>query len=87
MESLKDDFEMMKEKSHENYDMTAEKLVDIDFEIPVTSTSSNADIIAEVSGHINIDDEEESDVEEQPADCISRPAFKDVMNAIIVLED
>ena len=35
---------MMKEKVHENYGMTAEELVDIDFEISVTSTSSDTDI-------------------------------------------
>ena len=35
MENLKDDFEMIKEKSHEKYDMTAEKLVNTDFEISV----------------------------------------------------
>ena len=87
VESLKDDLEMMKEKFHENYGMSAEKLVDIDFEISVTSTSSDADIIAEVSGHVDIDDEEESDEKEQPIDCISKPAFKDVMNTITVLED
>ena len=44
-------------------------------------------IIAEVSGHVDIDDEEEFDDEEQPTDCISKPAFKDVMNTITVLED
>ena len=38
MESLKDDLETMKEKLHENYSMTAEELVDIDFEIFVTDT-------------------------------------------------
>ena len=38
MESLKDDLETMKEKLHENYCMTAEELVDIDFEIFVTDT-------------------------------------------------
>ena len=75
----------MKEKFHENYGMTAEKLVDIDFEISVTSTSSDADTIAEVSGHV--DYEKESDDEEQTTDCISKPAFKDVMNTITVLED
>ena len=37
---------------------SAEELVDIDFEISVTSTSSDAHIIAEVSGHADIDDEE-----------------------------
>ena len=38
MESLKDDLETMKEKLHENYSMTAEELVDTDFEIFVTDT-------------------------------------------------
>ena len=38
IESLKDDLEMMKETLHENYGMTAEELVDIDFEISVTIT-------------------------------------------------
>ena len=86
MESLKDDLEMTKEECHENYGMTAEELVDIDFEISVTSTSSDPDIIAEVSGHVDIDDEE-SDDEEQPTDCTSKPPFKDAMNAFTVLED
>ena len=60
---------------------------DIDFEIFVTSTLSEANIIAEVSEHVDIDDEKESNDEEQPTDCISKPVFKDVMNAIAVLED
>ena len=38
MESLKDDLETRKEKLHENYSMTAEELVDIDFEIFVLGT-------------------------------------------------
>ena len=76
MELLEDDLEMMKEKFHENYDITAEELVDIDFEISVTSTSSDAGIIAEVSGHVYVDNEEESNDEEQPTYCISKPAFK-----------
>ena len=78
---------MMKVKFHENYDMTAEELVDIDFETSIISTSSNANIIAEVSGHVDIDDEEEFNDEKQPTDCTSKPAFRDVMNAITVLED
>ena len=75
----------MKEKVQGNYGMTTEKLVDIDFEISVTSMSSDVDTIAEVSGHV--DYEKESDDEEQPTDCISKPSFKDVMNTITVLED
>ena len=87
MESLKDDLEMMKKKFHENYVMTTEELVDIDFEICVTIASSDADISAELFGHVDINDEEESNDEEQPTDCILKPAFRDIMNAITVLED
>ena len=87
MESLKNDLEMMKEKFHENFGMTVEELVDIDFEISATSISSDSDIIAEVSGHLVIDNEEESNDQEQPTECILKPAFKDVMNAITVLKD
>ena len=86
MESLKDDLEMMKEKFHENYGMATEELGDIDFVISVTSISSDADIIAEVSGHADIDNEEESSDEEQPSDCTSKSVFKDVMNTITVRE-
>ena len=69
MESMKDDLEMMKEKFHEDYGMTSKELVDIDFEISVTSTSSETDIIAEVSKNVDIYNKEKSDDEEQPTDC------------------
>ena len=49
MESLKDDLEIMMEKFHESYGMTSEELVDIDLEISVTNTLSDANIIADVS--------------------------------------
>ena len=86
MESLKDDLEMMKEKFHESYGRTVEELVDIDFKISVSSTSSDVDITSEASGQVDIDDEEESNDEEQLIDCISEPTFKDVLNAINVPE-
>ena len=66
--------------------MTAEELVDNDFEISATSTSSDVEITAEVSGHV-IDDEEESNDKEKPTDCFSKPDFKDIMNEITILED
>ena len=74
MENLKDDLEIMKEKFLENY-----------FKISVTSASSYAGIIA-VSGHIDIDDEEESVDEEQTADCILETSFQG-HNNITVFED
>ena len=48
---------MMNKKFLENDGMTSKELLDIDFEISVTSTSSDADIIAEVSGHFDTDDQ------------------------------
>ena len=48
---------MMNKKFLENYGMTSKELLDIDFEISVTSTSSDADIIAEVYGHFDTDDQ------------------------------
>ena len=68
IKSLKDDLEMMKEKTNENYGVTAEELSRYDFEISVTSTSSDANMIAEISEHVDINDEEESYDEEQPTD-------------------
>ena len=81
------DLEKVKEKFHENYRMMAEELVNIDFEISVTSKSSDAAITADVSGHTVISYEEESNDEKQLAGSIWKPAFKGVMNAITVLEE
>ena len=85
--SLKVDIEIMKEKFHENYGMTTEELKDIDLETSVASASSDAEIIAEVPGHVDINNEKESSDEEQPTHCISKPSLKNAMNAITVLED
>ena len=88
MEDLKNDLEVMKEKFNMNFELTAEELVDIDFEISVTGTVSDVDIIAEVTGRAHdADDEEDSDNEEQPTECLTKPSFNDVMNSITILED
>ena len=88
MEDLKNDLEVMKEKFNMNFELTAEELVDIDFEIFVTGTVSDADIIVKVTGRAHdTKDEEDSDNEEQPAECLTKPSFNDVMNSITILED
>ena len=88
MEDLKNDLEVMKEKFNMNFELTAEELVDIDFEVFVTGTVSDADIIVKVTGHAHdTKDEEDSDNEEQPAECLTKPSFNDVMNSITILED
>ena len=88
MEDLENDLEVMKEKFNMNFELTAEELVDIAFEISVTGAVSDADIIAEVTGRPHdADDEEDSDNEEQPAECLTKPSFNDVMNSITILED
>ena len=88
MEDLKNNLEVMKEKFNMNFELTADKLVDIDFEISVTGTASDAHIIAEVTGRAHdADDEENSDNEEQPTECLTKRSFNDVMNSITILED
>ena len=87
-EDLKSDLAVMKEKFNMNFKLTAKELVDIDFEISVTGTVSDADIIAEVTGHAHdANDEEDSDNEEQPTACLTKLSFNDVMNSITILED
>ena len=44
IEDLKNDLEVKKEKFNMTFELTAEELVDIDFEISVTGTVSDADI-------------------------------------------
>ena len=88
MENSKNDLEVMKEKFNMNFELTAKELVDIDFEISVTGTVSDADIIAKVTGCAHdADDEEDSDNEEQSTECLTKPSFNDVMNSITILED
>ena len=70
MASLRVDIEMMKEKFHENYGMTTEELGDIDLENSVASESSDAEIIAEIPRHVDINNEKERIDEEQPNHCI-----------------
>ena len=71
-----------------NFELTAEELVDIDFEISITGTVSDADIIAEVTGCAHdADDEEDSENEEQPTECLTKPSFSDVINSITILEE
>ena len=70
MASLKVDIEMMKEKFHENYGMTTEELVDIYLETSVASSSSDAEITAEIPRHADINNEKELNDEEQPNHCI-----------------
>ena len=69
MESLKDDLEMMKEKFHENYGMTTEELVDIDFEISVTSTSSMQTTLHKFLDTLISTMKKNCINEVQPADC------------------
>ena len=79
----------MKEKFNVNFKLTAEELVDIDFEISVTGAISDKDIIAEVSGSVDYKDSSEDDDfdNEEPTELLTKPDFKDAMNAISILED
>ena len=70
------------------FELTADKLVDIDFEISVTGTISDKDIIVEVSGNVDCEDSEDDDFDnEEPTELLTKPDFKDAMNAISILEE
>lgn len=89
IEDLRGDLQVMKEKFNVNFELTAEELVDIDFEISVTGAISDKDIIAEVSGSVDYKDSSEDDDfdNEEPTELLKKPDFKDAMNAISILED
>lgn len=89
IEDLRGDLQVMKEKFNVNFELTAEELVDIDFEISVTGAISDKDIIAEVSGSVDYKDSSEDDDfdNEEPTELLTKPDFKDAMNAISILED
>ena len=89
IEDLRGDLQVMKEKFNVNFELTAEELVDIEFEISVTGAISDKDIIAEVSGSVDYKDSSEDDDfdNEEPTELLTKPDFKDAMNAISILED
>ena len=89
IEDLRGGLQVMKEKFNVNFELTAEELVDIDFEISVTGAISDKDIIAEVSGSVDYKDSSEDDDfdNEEPTELLTKPDFKDAMNAISILED
>ena len=78
----------MKDKFNLNFELTADELVDIDFEISVSGLISDKDIIAEVSGCVDCNDSEDDDSDnEEPTELLAKPDFKDAMNAISILEE
>lgn len=79
---------MIKVKFNVEFELTAAELVDIEFEISVSGIVSDAHIIAEVSGRDSDNDigDDDSDNEE-PTDTLTKPDFKDVMNAISILRN
>ena len=51
MENLRNDLELLKAKFDADFNLTADELVDIDFDVCTVNKSSDDDIIAEVSAH------------------------------------
>ena len=87
MENLKDDFKMIKEKSHEKYDMTAEKLVNTDFEISVTRHYLMRASFQKFLEMLILTMKKNLMITKQPTDCISKPDFKDVINIVTGLPE
>ena len=74
IENLRGDLQVMKEKFNVNFELTADELVDIDFEISVTGTISDKKIITEVSGSVDCKDSEDDDSDkEEPTELLTKP--------------
>ena len=87
IENLQRDLQVMKEKFNVDFKLTTDELVDIDFEISVSSIASNADIIAEVSRRDDNNNSEDDDSDNKgPNKTLTKPDFKGAMNAISILE-
>ena len=85
---LEEDLATMKDKFRVDYKMTAEELVDIDFQISITCTLSDAEIIAEISGNsADSSDDEPDDEENEATEILTKSSCTDLMNAIGILED
>ena len=82
MKDLEEDLATINDKFHVDYEMTAEELINIDFEISIGG------IIAKVSGNSAESSDDDSDVEEtETCEMGNKATSTDVMNAISILED
>ena len=80
---LEEDLATMKDKFRVDCKMTAEELVDIDFQISITGTLSDAEIIAEISGNsANSSDDEPDDEENEATEILTKPSCTHLMNTI-----
>ena len=87
IKELDEDLKKMKNKFCIDYQMTAEELVDVDSQIPISGTKSDADIIAKVYGDSVDYSDDESDDDELNHLQHAKPSYIDVLNAISTLED
>ena len=92
IEDLQSDLEIMRGKFNIEVDLTATDLVDIDLELCVSDALSDADIIDGIMGQDyesedDDDDDDDDDDNEQQMETLKKPDIKDVMNALLLIED
>ena len=87
IEDLQSDLEIMRGKFNIEVDLTATDLVDIDLELCVSDALSDADIIDGIMGHNYESENDDDDDNEQPVETLTKPDIKDVMNALLLIED
>ncbi|XP_065648755.1 uncharacterized protein LOC136078029 [Hydra vulgaris] len=88
MENLRDDLELSKTKFDADFNLTADELVDINFDVCIANKSSEEDNIAEVSEHDANETGEESDDEcISVSDNATKPILNETMHAVTVLEN
>ena len=85
--AIQSDLQKLSEKFNVNVDITADELVDLDSDVTVSGVLSDTDIINDVTGCVEIEDDE-ADNEDVPEEDIrlSKPSYAEVVKAISIVE-
>ena len=87
IEDLQSDLEITRGKFNIEVDVNATDLVDIDLEVCVSDALSDADIIDGIMGQDYESEDDDDDDNEQQMETLKKPDIKDVMNALLLIED
>ena len=85
---LQKDFVKLGERFNVSVDITADELVDLDSGVFVSGVMSDADIINDVIGCFEIEDDEAEDEDGREENIrLSKPSYSEVVKAIAIVED
>ena len=85
--ALQSDLQKLSEKFNVIVDITADELVDLDSDVTISGVLSDANIINDVTGCVEIKDDEAEDEDVPEEDIrLSSPSYEEVVKAISIVE-